>query len=58
MNKKIKKQSKHNTNKQGRKKEDGKKGNVQKLDIVSKITLLVQVMTFIKTLIEFVNLFL
>ncbi|AFU17204.1 hypothetical protein MC28_D155 (plasmid) [Bacillus thuringiensis MC28] len=58
MDKKIKKQSKQNTNKHGRKKEDGTKGNVQKLDIVSKITLVVQVMTLIKTLIEFANLFL
>ncbi|WP_269800891.1 hypothetical protein [Bacillus sp. SN10] len=41
MNKKIKKKSKQNTNKNGRKKEDGKKGSVQKLDIVSKITLVV-----------------
>ncbi|WP_454015622.1 hypothetical protein [Bacillus sp. Marseille-Q7846] len=31
---------------------------MQKLDIVSKITLVVQVMTLIKTLIEFANLFL
>ncbi|MGH1280597.1 hypothetical protein [Bacillus basilensis] len=58
MNKKIKKKSKQNTNKHARKKEDGKKGSVQKLDIVSKITLVVQVMTLIKTLIEFANLFL
>ncbi|MCU4991204.1 hypothetical protein OCF10_20065 [Bacillus cereus] len=58
MNKKIKKKSKQNTNKHGRKKEDGKKGSVQKLDIVSKITPVVQVMTLIKTLIEFANLFL
>lgn len=57
MSKKIKKQSKQNTNKHVRKKEDGKKGNVQKLDIVSKLTLVVQIMTLIKTLIEFANLF-
>ncbi|MDX5828918.1 hypothetical protein SIM54_22840 [Bacillus cereus group sp. BfR-BA-02147] len=58
MGKKIKKQSKQNTNKLGRKKKNEKKGNLQKIDTVSKLTLVVQVMALIKTLIEFVNLFL
>lgn len=50
--------SKKNTKKHGLKKGKGQKGNVQKLNIISKITLLVQVMALIKSLIEFVNLFL
>ncbi|EOP78906.1 hypothetical protein IGM_06513 [Bacillus cereus HuB4-4] len=50
--------NKKNTKKHGLKKGKGKKGNVQKLNIISKITLVFQVMALIKSLIEFVNLFL
>ncbi|MDF2082760.1 hypothetical protein [Bacillus pseudomycoides] len=58
MSKKNKKQNKKNTKELVGEKEKDNEGNVQKTNTISKMDQVVQVMKFVKVVIEFINLLL